>query len=59
MKYPVNLDIQTDLIRLISKINSLHNQDQILLNLSLCKHTIEHELSLLSAINTRSSEDGL
>jgi len=59
MKYPVDLDIQTDLIRLISKINSLHNQDQILLNLSLCKNTIQHELSLITAINTRSSQDGL
>ena len=59
MKYPVNLDIQTDLIRLISKINTLSNQEQILLNLSLCKHTIEHELSLMSSISSRSYEDGL
>ena len=59
MKYPVNLDIQTDLIRLIAKINSLSEQEQVLLNLSLCKHTIEHELSILSAINTRSPQDGL
>ena len=59
MKYPISLEIQTDLIKLISKINSLSNHEQILLNLSLCKNTIEHELSIISSITSRSYEDGL